>query len=867
MLPVASAHAQLLTGFGSAPPPKAEPAVIHREQPSPAESKPQPSPLTAFGSVPAAAPAKTGTLTGMPASPSPALRSKASPPSGIAAQAAPYAQPVLTSFGAPSTRHPLTGMSPSVPEITNYPKPSPVIDDGNPMQRPASPDAAPVDLQADRLTNNEAEGTVTASGNVMLVQAGRILRADEITYFVDQDRVIAKGYVVLNEDSGDIHTAEEVELRDEMKSGFVRELKTYLADGSRFIAKKGNRKNAQTTTMEEATYTACDPCKENPEKAPVWQIKADEVVYHEDEHRIAYHNAWFEFYGIPVAYTPYFSHPDGTIERKSGFLSPTFGLDSRTGFNAESSYYWAIAPDKDATIGMRAFTKQLPLMTAEWRQRWDTASLKLNGGATYSDRTDKRSNVNYTTDDEVRGHLFADGLWDINDKWRSGLKVQYASDDQYLRQYDFSSEDVLENQIYLERFSGRNYTSGRLITFQDVRIGDLQSEDQPQVLPEIISSWVGEPGSMPLIGGRWSMEGSLLGLRRPGHNQDMARMSLETGWNRRLISDLGLVTTVDGTLRGDYYAVKDRDMAFVAGNPDEDDTEHRFFPQLHVQSSYPLARDFNRFQMRVEPVASITVAPRMNNEDEIPNEDSQDVQLDTLNLFKANRFPGFDRVEDGTRVTYGMRTGFYGYETSSVDLFLGQSHRFDDKNNPFPAGSGLNGEYSDYVGEINANYKDDYYLNYRFQLDQENFRSSRHEVEMNASIMEKIDLNMNYLYANALERTTIDESREQVAGSLGYRWNDEWRSTIGAVQDLGINPGLRTGYIGLEHFGQCLNWSVAAVRNLTDDASGDSSTELVFRIGLKNLGEFQASGIEVASSSSSDDNDDLDAFSNGATGY
>lgn len=94
--------------------------------------------------------------------------------------------------------------------------------------------------------------------------------------------------------------------------------------------------------MESASYTPCEPCKKNPDKPVVWQIKASEVTHDEEEHRISYRNARFELYGVPVAYTPYFSHPDGSIERKSGFLSPTFSLDSELGFSVGTSYYWPL---------------------------------------------------------------------------------------------------------------------------------------------------------------------------------------------------------------------------------------------------------------------------------------------------------------------------------------------------------------------------------------------------------------------------------------------------------------------------------------------------------------------------------------------
>lgn len=725
---------------------------------------------------------------------------------------------------------------------------------GSPENNNAA-ESQPVDLQADELINNEETQTVTARGNVMLVQADRILRADQISYDVKNDRVVAEGNVVLNEPNDDIHTADRVELFNEMKSGFVEGLKTYLQDGSRFTSKNGERRDAVKTIMKEATYTPCEPCKKDPNRPLVWQIKASEVTHHKDENRISYDNARFELFGVPVAYTPYFSHPDGTVKRKSGFLTPSFGLDSELGFSAATSYYWNIAPDKDATVGLRAFTEQVPLLTAEWRQRWDNASLRMDGGITYSSRDDLVNDQTVSVDEEVRGHVFAEGLWDLNNKWRAGLNIEYASDEQYLRQYDFSGEDVLENELFLERFSGRNYSAARLLAFQDVRVGELSNDDQPQVLPEIVSSWIGEPGAVPLIGGRWDINASVLGLHREGNNQDVMRFSLETGWYRRFVSDLGLVTSFDADIRGDFYQVKETDFTTNSVALGDDVTDNRIFPKIHIQSSYPVARDFEKFQAVIEPIASLTAAPNVDADDNIPNEDSQDIQIDASNLFEANRFPGLDRIEDKSRVTYGLKTGIYGYGGSYGSIFVGQSRRFDDDDNPFPRGSGLDEQASDFVGEINGDYQGKYRVNYRFQLADDNLASERHEFDAGADFG-KLQLDLRYLYANALEGTELNESREQIAADAGYYWNDNWRTVAGAVQDLGQDEGLRQGYVGLEHYGQCLSWSVRAVRNLTDDASGDSSTELVFRIGLKNLGEFQASGIEVARSSSTTSLDD-----------
>ena len=702
---------------------------------------------------------------------------------------------------------------------------------------------SPVDLQADKLVHDDSGQIVTASGDVVLIQDGKTVKADEIVYNLMQDTVVATGNVEFTDLNGDKHYAERAEFNNALKDGFVEGLKTFLVDGSRFKASNGRHVGGNTTIMKDAFYTPCDSCENHPDEAPLWQIRASEVEHDKENKVVRYRNARFEVKGVPVAYLPYFAHPDGSVKRKSGFLTPSVGFKSDLGAFAQGSYYWNIAPDKDLTAGLMVMSDAAPLGTIQWRQRWANASLIADGSFTYSARTESDSGVNVEKDEEFRGNISVDGLWNINNKWRSGINIDVASDDQYLRQYDFDSDDVLENEIYVERFSGRDYAVGRLLAFQDLRVEENR-EDQPHVLPEIQASFIGDPGQVPIIGGRWSVDASLLGLLRDDNEQDMNRVHTALGWKRRFVSDYGLVSVLDANAQGTLYYVNDRTGSSSSNNIERNSKEARAFGYINALTSYPMAKNFGGSQMIVEPLVSVNVSPHISIDDDIPNEDSQDVQIDTLNLFEANRFPGVDGVEDSSHVTYGLRTGLYGHDGSYGEVFLGQSYRFEEDDNPFTEGSGLDERDSDVVGQISGSYQDDYTLDYRFQLDNKHLTSQRHEVDATA-ILGDLTLSSRYLYAKGLEGTDISETREQIRNSASYYINDNWRVFGSARHDLGDNPGLRKANFGVDYIGQCISLSMIGQRTLTDDTSGDSGTEVMFRIGLKNLGEFETSGVQI----------------------
>lgn len=701
-------------------------------------------------------------------------------------------------------------------------------------EEPLPSGEVPVDLTADRLSHDDQTQIITASGNVEISQSGRSLRADEVRYDLRSDEVVATGHVILHEPNGDVHFADHVKLSDKMRNGFVSGLQSYLSGGGRFSAAEGERQEGQKVVMYDASYTPCD-CEADEEGHPVWQIKASQLTYHEDENRVSYKNARFEIFGVPALWTPYFSHSDGKVERKSGFLTPSFGYDSELGAVVIPRYYWDIAPHRDATFGLMMTSQEYPVFLTEYRHRFSEAEIFLDGSTGYSSRTISEDGEDVRKGEKWRGHLFGKGLWDINEKYRAGFDIELTTDDQYLRQFDISSQDLLENEVYLERFSGRNYAVARAVAFKDTRI-DVEQVDQPNILPEVMARFYGEPNA--LWGGRWFLGGSALGLSRNGGGQDVNRFIVESGWQRQKIFDFGLVTTTDLLLRGDAYRTADREVATAGSGRSTEGVETRGYGRAHIKTSYPFVKRYHHSQALFEPVVALTASSNTNAANgDIPNEDSQDVQLDISNLFQPDRFPGKDRIEDGSHLTYGLNTGFYADSGSYTKVFVGQSYRFDD-DSLFTEGSGLSEQESDYVGQIDSVYGDHYRFNYRFQLGSSDFSSQRHEVDGYAH-WNRLALGARYLFAKEIAGVEGNESREQLEADSSLKLTNHWRLNGGALYDLGEDPGLRKARFGLDFAGCCMSFSIAAERNLTTDSSGESGTDVTFRLGLKNIGGFE----------------------------
>jgi LPS-assembly protein len=700
--------------------------------------------------------------------------------------------------------------------------------------QPAMAQELPVNLEAKSLVHDEKTQDVTAEGDVQFMQGDNILNADKVVYNLGTDSVRAIGNVSIMDAKGNIHFAEYIELSGDLKDGFVQGLLSLLADGSRFTAVEGRREGGTRLTMTEASYTPCTVCEVNPD--PLWQIKADKVVHDTEKKSVTYENARLEVKGVPIAFSPVFAHADPTVKRKSGFLRPDYGWSDDLGTYVQAGYYFGdISPDMDATVQLRPTSLAGVQALGQWRQRFTDGRLEINASGVRSDRKEENGSIE---ENRIRGHVFADGLFDLNREWRAGFKLQRASDKGYLRLYDIASDNVLESEAYAERFSGRDYSRVALMDFQDVRLG--LRPDQPMVVPRMEHRMFGEPGQ--LGGGRWTFGTSALGLLRRGDDQDVQRITADTGWERRDVTQAGIVTRVNLAGRADLYKLKDSDAAVIDPAADENTQDLRGMAVASVTAGYPMVRRFEKSQMVVEPVVSASLSPGIDSRDtDVPNEDSVDIQLDANNLFSDNRFPGIDRQEDGARVSYGVKTGVYGDNGRYGKVFVGQSYRFND-DAVFAEGSGLDQNSSDLVGQASVGLSRYFNADYRVQVDSEDLTFNRHELQATGG-NDTFNLDMGYIFLAAVEGTGFDETREQLRAGGQYHLNKEWWVNAHALQDLGEDPGLRRAGVGLNYADECFTFSLQGARNLIDDASGESGTVVMMRIGFKNIGEFTTPSI------------------------
>jgi LPS-assembly protein len=697
------------------------------------------------------------------------------------------------------------------------------------------PDRSPVLLSADQITYDESLGIVVASGHVEVAQGERVLLADSVTYNERTGTVTASGNVSLTEPNGDVLFASYAELTDDMKDGVITNIRLLLSDRSRAAAAVGRRIGGTRTELDKAVFSPCALCEEDPMRPPLWQLKAVKVIHNQETKTIEYQDAWMEIYGVPVIYTPYLSHPDPTVKRKSGFLSPSFGLSDELGFQTQVPYFWAISPDKDATIAPLFTTKQGLVLAGQYRQRVVDGEMRIDGSATYADHTRVKGGVE-TVEKDFRGHIDALGRFDINNHWRWGFDAKRASDKTYLRLYDFSNERTLTSRLFAEGFHARNYSSFRAFAFQGLRDSDDNGE-QPIVAPLFDYNFLTEPSS---YGGYYTLDLNGMVLTRED-GRDSRRLSLRGGWTLPYTAPAGDIYTLRATMRVDGYNVNDVDPQ--SDDPDPEGPtisgfEGRVFPQLAFDWRYPFVRNHETFHQIVEPMVGVVVGPNGGNPGEIPNEDSRDLEFDDTNLFAPSRFTGLDRVDGGQRVNYGLRWSLIGNNGLYTSAFLGQSYAFSD-NDAFQVGSGLEDQLSDIVGRLLLSPHRYVDLLYRFRFSSDDLKAQRNEVDLRLG---PPALNLDLTYAFLGEEQGVEAEfgkREEISAIVASQFTDNWSAYVAARRDLVDNSWLSYG-AGLTYQDECFAIRGTLIRSEFDDEETDPETKLLVSVSFKYLGDVQA---------------------------
>ncbi len=703
--------------------------------------------------------------------------------------------------------------------------------------------ASPMLLQADDLIYDNRNHRVIARGNVEIYQDDNILLADEVIYDKTSNTLTAIGNVRLKETDGSVVNAERMTLKSGFRDGFVRSLHALTQDDTRVAALNAYKKDNQTI-YEKGVVTACKPCEDHPENAPIWRVKATRIIQDTQDHNFYYENATFEVYGIPVAWVPYFYTPDNTVKQRSGFLTPSYSYNSSSlGYAVALPYYYAVSPNTDLTLTPEFTTQAGYLMQADWRQRFWNGGYEVKLAGAYNSNAD-----NFFGDRNWRGSVETKGDFEINRSWHIGWNAIIESDETFRRFYDLDSiyATQLVSSVYLTGMADRNYFNITLARYGnltgsnvfDYETGSYIKSVTQTAYPSLDYNYI---HNKPVFGGELSFDVNLLALsiNNPASTLSPSTAGItdhivtQTEWRRTLKDEFGQVYTPFVQARGDIYNVSSFNDISNSGPAD---TFTRQMVGAGLDYRYPFVSNDGGVTQVIEPVGQIITRGGGSNNNKVPNEDAQSLVFDDTLLFDINKFSGYDQIETGTRTNYGVQYTLQASNGVSVRTVAGESIQLAGKN-PYELyyGSGLENARSDYVLGTYFDYKNLFRAVAQVRFNESNFSLDSQSYSLQTKLG-FLQAGVSYEYVAAEPTLGFLTAREEVSGFSALKLNDQWTVFGDLRYDLELGQFIRNS-AGVQYADECVVVALTYQQTWIELQDIKPNTSVSLRIGIKGFGQ------------------------------
>ena len=738
-------------------------------------------------------------------------------------------------------------------------------------------------VRAQEINYDYSNERVSAVGNVQLYYGASTLEADRVIYDQKTKRLHAEGNVRLTQPDGTVTNGEIMDLSDDFRDGFVDSLRADAPEQTRFAANRAERSGSNFTVFHSGVYTACEPCKDDPTKPPKWQVKAARIVHDQTEKMMYFESARLELAGVPFAYVPYFSAPDPTVKRKTGFLVPSYSTSSIYGVGVSVPYYLALAPDYDATFTPMITSRQGPVLQGEWRQRLMDGSYMVRATGVF--QLDK--SVFPTTSDgyrDWRGSVESTGQFNLGPQWVWGWDGTVLSDKNFLYDYGLLNAlqsssllklvpDFVLSQAYIAGRGDRSYFEARAMYFYGLSSADVQGQ-LPIVHPVIDHDFVAKD---PVLSGELEVRSNLTSLSRQTANFDPIstlaqasnacglttadtalinrsncllrgvpgeydRLSSEMSWRRTIVDPLGELWTPFVMVRGDAANINVSDQPGVSNyiHVGQEDIG-RVMPTAGLEYRYPLINVQQWGTQTIQPIAQLIFRPNETQVGAFPNEDAQSLIFDDSNLFKINKFSGWDRVEGGGRANVGVEYTAQFNRGGNVNVLFGQSYQLYGQNSFAMGGTtntgidtGLDTTRSDYVARASYQPNSTLTLTSRFRFGERDFTLQRTELEATANFGRWTTQVMYGDYAAQPEIGFLNR-REGILGSARLKVTENW-VLLGAAQYDLIARSIVQTQLGLGYIDDCLILALNYITSYAYSGSVSVNHTFMMQVTLRTLG-------------------------------
>ena len=686
---------------------------------------------------------------------------------------------------------------------------------------PTIADEKDIIFEADTVSVNQDDGSMLAVGNVQMKQAGMTLTADEVRYNRDADRAVANGNVTFIDATGAVHKSDVMTLDTEFTHIVAETLRSRYPDGSFLTADNGDIKTESLSVFDSSRFSPCDCEFENGE-TPIWDLRATSTRHNVETSTIVHRNVRMHILNVPIWYMPYLAHPDWTVRRRSGFLTPSFIINSDLGLTASIPYFMVLNDTSDVEFTPYRFQHRGNAVKTRYRQYWDKSELNAAIYAA-SVETYKKNRESVAAIDAIYTARIGNG-------WDSKVRLNRASQDTFMRRYKFDGSTSLKSEISAQKLDTNRYYRVEASDIQGLSSSDT-SENDPTILPYVFYEKVG-PGLRPSQNIKTEISAIQVD-NDEGH--DMSRWTGNVEINDQIETG-GVSTEIKAGVIGSYYSIQKKPAAATT----KTDDLGKVTPQASIGWRAPFAVTGTERSAVLEPRLQFAYIGGSDKTDDIPNRDSADYRLDEANLFLLNRYQGYDYLRPGARADMGVSAVANDAVLGKVSGFIGASYRLSGKPSTGLAVND-NDNLSDIVASLGVNPDAPFNVTWSGRLGSRDMNLNESRTTVSGSV-QKLGYKVEHVQLAKPYFRSAASDLEELKLSLSYALPKGWRATGTQVWNLSNGKTKRDSSVAaLKWTGgiqNCLTISLDYDRDLTADRDIKANDQFMLTVNFKYLGSI-----------------------------
>ncbi len=650
-------------------------------------------------------------------------------------------------------------------------------------------------INADEVLILDNGNKIKASGDIKIKTTEFNSVSDNSIYNKELNQIKSSGNITIKDNLNNHYYFDYLTTDKKFDTAVGSNVKVRTNDNARIVGKSFSRQESNFNQIDNASYTPCLAENYLIKNCPGWKLDAKKVIHDTKKKTIYYENTVLSILNIPILYTPFFSHPDPSVKKKSGILMPNITSDNTLGTTLSVPLFYNIAPNYDVTITPTIQTKADDYYSFNYRHLTENHMFNLE-----SSISSDESNTG------TKNHIFVDGKVK-NPYGKFDYHIQTSNNDTYLRKNQINDLTILISGLRFTKEMQNSYLDFKSNSYK--HLNNIPNQKWEYVYPSINYNIYNY--NDPFLNKSWEIKNTFLNYRDINKNYKQEISSELISNDIIVLKNIGL--RFENVLQNRVIYFNDTENDF---------NQMRVFPQISSKISFPLIKNDSKKSQILEPVLMPIIAPYNNYRN--------DQSVSNSNIFSLNRETSLSQWESGPRLNYGLNW-LVSYNDLIFNTNIGQSIKLNKNSEESKE------EKSNYFITNTTDFRSFGYIKTDLTIDSEDMYLKDNNINTSINIG-----NFKFGFDYDYESNNRIKTSEQISVGTKINLRKDTNFIASIRKDLMTEKSIGNA-VGIHYENDCLAINFDYFKDFTAVGDIKNSRGFSFTITLKPFGTSKQSGI------------------------